>query len=434
MIIRSLVITCLIGGFLLALYAATGQTGAVALNWQGWQVETSPVFVGIVLALLALAAFLVGLFVEWLRGMPHRWRLKHEHKKEKQGWQATVAGFAAMAAGNYDEARKLAAKSRHFLPDKRLGAYITAEVALRDNKNFLAKEQYKELEQDPHTAILGARGLVQQAVRAGQWADVIEHCDKALEQVPNAPWFRRQLFEALLHTHQWGRAQALWGQVKNMYADAGEPCHGPALCLVRAHVEVEKDAKQAHKILKDGLKTWPDFLPLAQLRTDLLCREEKTHEATKVLEHTFESAPCPHVFEAWLRLAKSEYKASRLVDRVEKLAAKAPEPLVRYLCLGAGYREVGELAKAREQLLKAVEIEPSRDTMERLASLEELIAPNSKAGYVWWRKAVYAPAPAERNDGGVAAFQAWQQDYDVHLQSFKQAAPATPAQGLPAPV
>ena len=91
--------------------------GRVEIDWLGYRVET---YFGVLLALLLVAALLFdGARRAWrlLAGAPGDFVARRRTRRREDGFRALTHGMAAVAAGDRDEARRLARRADTLLRD-----------------------------------------------------------------------------------------------------------------------------------------------------------------------------------------------------------------------------------------------------------------------------------------------------------------------------
>src|SRR5690349_15534720 len=141
--------------------------GQVAIAWHGWLIDTS---VGVLVAAAALLAFLVSLLaliVTGLRRSPvaiGRWR---RERRRRAGEIELTRGLVALAAADAVEARRHAERARGMLGATPVVLLLAAEAASRQGDHEAARRAYAALLERRDTELLGLRGLIGQALRAG---------------------------------------------------------------------------------------------------------------------------------------------------------------------------------------------------------------------------------------------------------------------------
>src|SRR6185312_12175791 len=139
----------------------------VALTWQGWEIDTSVAVMGFATLVVALAlAVLFTLLRLILRG-PRAWARGRRERRRQQGYRALTQGMVAVAAGDAEEAQKLARKADSLLAEPPLTLLLSAQAAQLSGDEGAATRYFTAMLERPETEFLGLRGLLMQALRGG---------------------------------------------------------------------------------------------------------------------------------------------------------------------------------------------------------------------------------------------------------------------------
>src|SRR5437763_2727756 len=160
--------------------------GRVEIVWQGWLVDTS---VAVLVGAVALAALVVSLLVllgAALRRMPRNRRRRRAARRRRAGEAALTSGIVALAAGQPAEAQLAARRAAGLLGDAPIALLLTAEAAAQQGDIAAARGAYTALLERPETAFLGLRGLIGQALRAGDDDAALELARRARLLRPDA--------------------------------------------------------------------------------------------------------------------------------------------------------------------------------------------------------------------------------------------------------
>src|ERR1700736_2249975 len=143
------------------------RPGRVDIIWQGWQIETS---VGVLVAAAVLAALVVWLLVSmlWLIiSSPRRMLRSRRARQRRAGYRALAQGMVAVAAGDAQDAQRLARRSDVLLAYPPLTLLLSAQAAQLDGDEGAAKRFFTAMLERRETEFLGLRGLLNQALREG---------------------------------------------------------------------------------------------------------------------------------------------------------------------------------------------------------------------------------------------------------------------------
>ena len=369
------------------------RPGQVSLVWLGYQVETS---VGVlVVALAALMGITVLLYRLWrgIKSTPARIGGMRRTRRREQGYRALTEGFVAIAAGDPDQARRLAKRAEKLLGQPSLSLLLTAQAAQLDGDGQTAGQAFAGLLQRPDAAFLGARGLIADALRQGDNRKALRLARRALALQPKSGWTLVTLFDLEVRAKEWDRAEeTLSAAVRNKaIGQYIARRHRAALKLARSaeaeeRGEVEEalsHARRAHEIL-------PDFVPAAVRAARLLVRQGKQSRAARVVERSWRAQPHPDLAALWGELAPPDPIAR--YKWLERLQGIRPHAEGRIAAGGAAL-SAKLWGEARSHLVAALDGSPDAKSraFRLLARLEEEERNDLSAARDWLAKAAGAP-------------------------------------------
>jgi tetratricopeptide (TPR) repeat protein len=251
---------------------------------------------------------------------------------------------------------------------------------------------------DPKSAVIGER-LAEMYWKAQRVHDAVSEAQEILKRDPNDVQTRRLL--ARIYVRSLGDSNASGGGQSEIAARAIEQYKEiyrlepsdteSALWLARLY-RLRNEHDKAEEVLRGVLKVDPDSEPAIEQLTQLLLDEGKSAEAVSLLEGMTSRAPSPvlldllgDAYTQTKELAKAEacYRKAMEMDPSElshvrglgqtlmaeekfsdalvmyqKLADLMPDEADNYLHIAQIYRELHQLDKAEENLLKARQYEP----------------------------------------------------------------------------
>ncbi|WCL54775.1 heme biosynthesis protein HemY [Gimibacter soli] len=355
--------------FAIVLLLAWGATfvadnpGAATLAVGPWVIETSVAALLLAAALLMLATALALALYAWMRRDLPVIGSSAAIKRQSRGLDLVNQALVALAAGDHKLARRLADQSTRLLPLMPMVHLIGAEAAMRAGDHEAAQEKFKALEASEAGKLLGLRGLVQEARRAGRSAEALRLARLAFAEQPKSPWVLKTLFALEVAAGNWAEAEAALQKVaKGKLVDTvALTRHKGALAFARGtEAALKGDADAARKFYTAAHKARGDFAPADAALARLDLKEGKIRQAEKRLKAAWGKAPRPALAAAWRDIDPAESAADSLA-RVRTLTAGNPaHPLSRAL-IAEGLARTGETDAAItlvEGLLAEV---PSRD-------------------------------------------------------------------------
>ena len=182
--------------------------GHVTIIWQGWQVDTS---VGVLVGAVALVVLVVSLLVllaAALRRVPGNLRRRRAARRHRAGEAALTRGVVALAAGQPAQAQLAARRAATLLDGAPMALLLVAEAATRQGDTPAARDAYTALLERPETAFLGLRGLIGQALRAGDDGTARHLAERARKLRPDAVWLVDALLVLEARAGDWAAARA----------------------------------------------------------------------------------------------------------------------------------------------------------------------------------------------------------------------------------
>jgi HemY protein len=421
------------------------RPGRVSFLWLGYRVETS---MGVLLAalviLLGIALLLHRLWRLVWRTPRDLARLNQERKRQ-QGYRALSQGMAAVAAGDAGEAHRQARLANKLLKDPPLILLLAAQTAQLGGDENAARRYFTAMLEKPETSFLGLRGLLMQALKAGDKAEALTLARRAYDERPSTPWAVTTLLDLQLEGGRWNETRPLLQQAVKLKAlpEAKAKRIRAVVAAERARVEPIASGLDA---AREAVKLAPELVPARARLAELLTHAGRTKEATKAIEQGWALMPHPLLAAAYAGLIPGEDALGRY-RRFLRLAEIAPRHRESLLAEGECAIATELWSEARKHLELAASLEgerPSARLCRLMVRLEE--SPSGEAGAArrWLIAAAEAdPDPAWPCGRCGSLSQTWQADCP-HCRAFdsltwqtpQRAATATligPAAALPSP-
>src|SRR6516165_5942565 len=182
----------------IALVAAGGaylanEPGTVAIAWRDVRLEPSvPVLVAALIVLFLVALLAVGVLRRLIAGPGALLKARRERRR-RAGYHALTQGMVAVAAGDAEEAQRQARKADVLLAEPPLTLLLSAQAAQLGGDEGAARKYFSEMLNRPETEFLGLRGLLMQALRAGDDATALRLVERARTLRPKTPWVLTKL-------------------------------------------------------------------------------------------------------------------------------------------------------------------------------------------------------------------------------------------------
>ena len=390
--IRAIVGVVIVAVLVAAAVFFADHPGRVEILWQGWQVETS---VAVLTAAAILGALVVGLLFSVLSlivNAPRRLVSARRDRRHRSGYRALAQGMVAVAAGEAQEARRYAKKADLLLANPPLTLLLSAQAAQLDGDEGAAKKFFTAMLERPETEFLGLRGLLNQALRAGDRSGALRLAARATELRPGTRWAVQSRFDLETREGRWEAARATLAQAaKRRLVTAEQARHhrGVILYELSCAALANGDQRRARALAAEARALTEDLATPAVHHAQLLLGERRIGRATKVVERAWRAAPHPDLAQLYGKIHKSEAPLTR-VTTFERLAAQNPPARESQLALAEAALDARLWGEARRHLNDALATGATPRLCRLMARLEE--AEHGELGPVreWLDRAVGA--------------------------------------------
>jgi len=351
--------------------------GDVTLQWQGWRLDTS---VGVMMtAVLLFAALTAALYRFWrfLRAVPGEIGTAMKERRKRKGYTALSSGMVAVAAGDASEARRHARRAEALLSGSApLTRLLSAQSAQLDGDEKAAERFFTEMLDDPETRFLGLRGLLTQAVKAGDKKRALELAQSAYRLQPKSEWVAATLFDLQSGSGSWLSAAETnddMARKKLLEKPAAERRRAVIAFELAREAEAKGDHAQALKQLKTASDLAPDLVPAAAHLIRRFVADGQHRKAVAMGEKIWAKTPHPDLLEPYWEARKAPDGIAR-VKASEKLAAINPDHAESHIALARAALGAELWGEARKHLLAAGAgggLEPQARICRMMAELEE---------------------------------------------------------------
>lgn len=370
--------------------------GRVALDWQGYRIETSAAVLLVAVAVVsAVAAVLYRIWVA-LRRSPATLGAVWRERSRRKGYQALSKGMVAVAAGDADEARRQSSRADGLLGDPPITLLLAAQSAQLNGDEDAAAAFFRRMLDSPDTEFLGVRGLLTQAVKRGEHDEALELARRAWRLQPKSGWVADQLFSQLSGAGLWIEADAVLDGARRRKA-MDDKVAERRQWVVRHQAALAAPPEDALRRARKVNDANPDFVPGALSLARLWLADGKPRKAAAVIERTWASAPHPDLLDVYWQAAGAEDALARM-RAAEKLAKRNPDHEESRLAVANQAIDAGLWGEARRHLAAALDAaggEAGRRLFRAMAALEDAETGDSRQVRDWLMRASMAdPDPA----------------------------------------
>ena len=155
------------------------RPGTVELDWQGWRVDTNVAVLALGVVLLGMIAAGVFHLLRRLVTAPAAYLRWRRERRREAGFRALTQGMVAVAAGDPEEAIKHARRADVLLAEPPLTLLLSAQAAQLNGDHTAAQNISPRCWSGAETEFLGLRGLLMQALHAGDEAAALKLVERA---------------------------------------------------------------------------------------------------------------------------------------------------------------------------------------------------------------------------------------------------------------
>lgn len=386
--------------------------GTVTIQWLDHEAILHVGTVLTILLVLAIAAILLFEVLRVVMGAPGRFRLSRSGRHELRGQQALSRGLMAAAAGDLQGARSHAREAERYVPDHAGLLLLGAQVAQLEGREEVAHLKFRQMLERRDGEFVGLRGLLAQAMKAGNFDEALDLARRAYRRSPTTPWVLTTLFELLTRAGKWDEALGLVGemQTQRLLDEAGAR-HKRAVLhhLLARQLQQADRGNDALAQARKAVKADPAFAPGVVLAAEIAMQLGRRRLALQLLEDSWRAAPHPDTGRAYAELDPGEAPAQRLQRIATRLAPLNREHQETRILLGEAALQAQQWDQARDQLEAALKSEPTARVYRLLAELERQATGDNAKAQTWLARAPdAAPDRAWICDDTGEILPAWQ--------------------------
>lgn len=385
------------------------QPGTTKIVWHDYVVETSAAFLALVIVAVGFIFYV--LFRAWhlLQNGPELWRLGRRVRKLEEGQNFLTQGLVAIAGGQAAEAGRLAVAARKKLGTTTATLLLQAQAAQLAHDHRSARAIFRAMVEDSESAILGYRGLIMEARRAGEWDEVERLAVEVSKSHPDTPWLDWVRFETATRRLAWGEANDALARLAptRLLDKATLQHHRAALLVAQSQAEAGQGSHDAAlQSAEQAVSQAPKWLP-ALIN---LARRQAAKDFGRAHRRTIEKAwaiqPHPELVEI---LRGGEPDAIAFYKQVDRLCRDNENDPASKLALAEAAMSADIWGEARRHLMALIASNNATQSAYRLlAKLERRESGDERAAMQWLTKATEAPPdPAWLCSSCGGAHEAW---------------------------
>ena len=141
--------------------------GSIVVEWMGYRIQTSVMFTVFSIVVLFFLLFVILQVLSAIKNAPKNYQKSVKDKKKEKGLIALTEGFAAIAAGDVKQAKKLTKQAVGCLGNAPVTKLLAAQSAQLEGNFGEAKVHYSAMLENKETEMIAIKGLLLQAEKDG---------------------------------------------------------------------------------------------------------------------------------------------------------------------------------------------------------------------------------------------------------------------------
>jgi HemY protein len=361
--------------------------GSIMVEWMGYQIQTSITFTLLAISSLFLTLFVILQILISIKKAPENFQKSMKDKKKEKGLTALTEGFAAIAAGDTKQAKKLTKQAVGCLGNVPVTKLLSAQAAQLDGNVAEAKVHFTAMLENKETEIIAIKGLLLEAEKEGDFEKAISLAEKALISQPNSDWANKVLLRLYKLTKRWQAAKKATDRlIKLKLIDKSEAKRDIAIISLAQSSEQSKkgNKQQALEYAQTAYKELPDFAPAAVLYSSLLLEVNKKNKrkAINALEKCWKQKPHPMIASHYMEIFKNENAQKRL-KHAERLLKFRPNNFNSHILVAKASISAENPSNARNHLKMALNTKETHEICNMMAEVERMEEADDEAINKW---------------------------------------------------
>ena len=419
----------IVGSLVVAALAAwlIALPGTLTLEAGGYRMQPrlgAAIVIFIVLALVVIALWSV---ISRVITAPRRIARRNRARRREQGVEALSDAVIALQAGDPVRARALARDAQARLPANMAARLLEARADLALGDMPAAREHYRALIADEHTAVAALTGLYDQARAQHRPEAALTFARKALALAPQSGWAADAIFNDLTQRGQWAEAVAMVNaeQATSREARARKRRRQAVIETARAREAENSDPLAALDHALTALKLLPDFVPAALIAARIHINRGETRKAMSLLRRIWRATSHPDIAALYAHAQPGASAVERL-KRLGEIIETPPPSRAAGMALARAAIDAYDWPQARAALAPFAGPDATQGVASLMAEIEEGQSGDQGKAREWLARAVRAPRdPAWTADGLVS--DEWEPVSPVtgRLDAFEWKVPVT---------
>jgi HemY protein len=380
-VLRILILLALLG---LALSVVSQTQGNLRLQWQGIELQATPLGTMLIVFGLAFAGWVVIGGLRRLFTIGRRARLIQRKRANEKGLAALNQAFLALAKGDTQGASRHQRAAERQLPHLALPLLLGAQIATQQQDSKRQQQLLQRMLDIPDARPLAARSLLAEALARDDLQQAQSWAQQALDADPKDPDVQTLRIHLLIRQQAFTQAQEQlqrWRLRRQIRRRTAQELEG-LLSASEGKVALQRrDYSGAIRLLEHALKLRNHWLPALLPLAESYYAHQQTADLKKLVEKQWKHAPHPRLSELH-RMVHSNMAPHLYLKSVQSITRANPDAVESLLWLSHAAERASNWELAHDYARKAVLAQQCRETHTQLANLEQRLHPNQHANAI----------------------------------------------------
>lgn len=385
-----------------------GTEGSVFIQIGTLRLQPSLGTAAVTIILVIMAAIIIWGLLRRLINAPASIAKASARNNVKKANVAITNAIIALEAGDAQKARTLAREANARQPENLAAQLLGARASLSLGEWSNARDEYRDLLENPETALAALSGLHEQAKAQNRPDAALTFATKAQKLAPSLEWANTAVLKDLTDSESWDEALALVSNATggNKIDRDKRIRHQVVLNAALAAQKETTEPAEAMVHANLALKLEPAFVPAALILARIQSSKGEVRKASSMLKRVWQQTAHPHVATLFA-YAQPGISADKRLARLADLVPSPPPEQASAIVFAQIAVEASEWIKARNALAGYAAASPTKDICLLMAEIEEGQNHDHGRAREWLAKAVNAPRDAVWTADG-ATFEEWQ--------------------------
>jgi len=331
--------------------------------------STSILIIGLLIVIIV--ALLLQRFIFFLKQSSQKYKFYRERSIHQKGHNSFLQGMVAIANKDFKRAILESKNINKYLRDKSLSLLLKSETLKIEKKFNELNDVYEEMLKNPHTNLLGLRGLMEQNLRAQDYHHAFVYGEKLFNLNPRIDKLFETLKNIIGKTNNWHKLLQISEQsLKYQIIDKKTYAESKSIAFYEiAKIKHHSVGREAIELMEKALRLREHFSPYVGFYIQLLINDNQLEKARKVLKKAWSVFPHPNLKNEIKILAKT-MKISYF-ELAKFITSNSSDNSQSKILLTETLIEEQDWINARNQIKSLLEHKPLKEVCLLMAKIEE---------------------------------------------------------------